>query len=85
MAKVSEDVYNDAKTAITGLKATSTGKEVAAAREHFDKIKDYLSKSDRTNLENAFKAFDGTDTTAGSAAGKQGSDIAGKFPKLICL
>ncbi|HGP3673107.1 TPA: flagellin [Bacillus pacificus] len=81
MAKVSEDVYNDAKTAITGLKATSTGKEVAAAREHFDKIKDYLSKSDRTNLENAFKAFDGTDTTAGSAAGKQGSDIAGKFPK----
>ncbi|EJR14296.1 flagellin [Bacillus paranthracis] len=79
MAKVSEDVYTDAKTAIKGLKATSTGKEVAAAREHFDKIKDYLSKPNRTALENAFKAFDGTDTTAGTS-GKQGSDIASKFP-----
>ncbi|MFV1008410.1 MULTISPECIES: flagellin [Bacillus cereus group] len=82
MAKVSEDVYTAAKDAIKGLKADSTGKEVAAAKEHFDKIKDYLQGSDRTALEAAFKAFDGTETTAGSASGKQGSDIASKFPAV---
>ncbi len=73
MAKVSEDVYTDAKTAIKGLTDGSSEKEVAAAKEQFDKIKDYLAKGDRTALENAFKAFDGTTNKAGA--------IATAFPK----
>ncbi|HDR6266792.1 flagellin [Bacillus cereus] len=58
VAKVSEDVYNDVKAAITKLDATSTPNEVKAAQEQFNKLKDHLGKDERKAIQEAFDAFD---------------------------
>ncbi|MEC0077670.1 flagellin [Bacillus anthracis] len=56
-AKVSEDVYNDVKTAITKLDADSSANEVKAAQEQFNKLKGYLAKEDREAIQAAFDGF----------------------------
>ncbi|HDR7798036.1 TPA: flagellin [Bacillus tropicus] len=76
-AKVSKEVYTEAKEAITALKDGATPDQVQAAQEQFDKIKDHLSKAQRTAIQTAINEFDpATD-------GKKGAHIATAFNNAV--
>ncbi|MBZ4221795.1 flagellin [Bacillus wiedmannii] len=76
-AKVSKEVYTEAKEAITALKDGATPDQVQAAQEQFDKIKDHLSKAQRTAIQTAINEFDpATD-------GKKGAHIATAFNTAV--
>lgn len=56
-AKVSKEVYTEAADVIKGLTDKSTDTEVKAAQEQFNKIKDYLSKTQRNEIQKAFNDY----------------------------
>ncbi len=56
-AKVSKEVYTEAADVIKGLTDKSTDTEVKAAQERFNKIKDYLSKTQRNEIQKAVNDY----------------------------
>ncbi|KZD43787.1 flagellin [Bacillus cereus] len=76
-AKVSKEAFTEAKEAITSLADGATADQVQAAQQQFDKIKDYLSKGQRNDIQTAIDEFDPAVT------GKKGAHIATAFNTAI--